>query len=56
MSNSVCFLFTWMIHAHELLRSIGELGVSGQPVPLKFSTKKPRKRVASPLTISDELV
>ncbi|KAF8138860.1 hypothetical protein EV363DRAFT_1155136 [Boletus edulis] len=44
-----------MIHAYELLRFYGRLPC-GQPVPLKFSTSKPRRRMVSPLTISDEPV
>ncbi|KAF8120611.1 hypothetical protein EV363DRAFT_1175553 [Boletus edulis] len=51
MLNSVCFFLTWMIHAHELLSSIGWKRSTGPPVPLKFSAKKPWRRVASPLTL-----
>ncbi|KAF8443316.1 hypothetical protein L210DRAFT_3535532 [Boletus edulis BED1] len=47
----VCFLLTWMIHAHEFLSPFGCLGSCGMLVPLKFSAKKPRRRAASPLTL-----
>ncbi|KAF8423985.1 hypothetical protein L210DRAFT_3568500 [Boletus edulis BED1] len=52
MSNSVCFLLTWMIHVHGLLSLIGcLLDFFGQPVSLKSSMKNSRRRVASLLTL-----